>query len=930
MKKYLVILLAGLSLFFASCASKGDIDDLQSQIDGLKSGQIASIESQISSINTSISALQETDREIKGYITTLQNTASELQKSINTANGKIDDLQKALTLVNSAIETLQAKDSALEKRIDDLKEYVDTQLKNAKDWVSATFATLEQYNGIVSEIGGLRGSISSINTAMEQMESRLDGKITSMKGEIESAYTKAMGTLETSLKNWVNDQLKGYWTIAETEAKLAALKGSLEKEDESFREDIDKLSTSLDSAKTELTEGYKAAIKKAIDENKGVIDGEISEAVSGLNTRIDSEVSTINKRIGDLEQRVSRIEQYLLSRIQSLSYIPRYDDGASTMWLKKKSDGSVQAMDTLDFRVSPADCADALVEVWESAVSAEAVNVLTRGTQETISLPILSVTGGNGKVSVVLDGSSLGKAFFNGKQKMKAVVVISDGNNELTSDYISMVAKDAEGLIINQTSCEVSPEGGPIEFEVKSNVDYNVKSSVDWIKSKQSQGSSSPTIPLVIEANNNSNYRTGSVTFSQKGGGESVTITIKQRPLPKVETFAASNVGLFTGRINGGVTVESASSIVQEVWFYYSDKYNTLEGLRTMGEMVKVTMDNNGNFSYSLQELDYNTQYYYVSCAKLFDTDYFGVIKSFVTEDIVATSTTKEAYDVSISRASLLGNLTLKTSITPTEVGFYYGTSSDLEELKRTGTKLVSSTVNGGDFYSSIIGLNEETVYYYVAYSIVYDKTFWGDVESFTTKELPAGAVNLGLSVCWAECNMGATSPEGYGEYYAWGEVSTKTNYSSHDKWWEENIGYTKYCIHSYYGIVDNKKVLEPDDDVAHVILGGSWRMPIADEFNELVRKCTQTKKTINGVPGILFTGPSGKSIFLPLSGYFIDRIYYKGQEVRYWSSSLSVFGYGEWTRSDFAHILSINKSYYSAVLSTTRSSGLPVRAIVE
>ena len=168
MKKYFVILLAGLTLLFASCASNSDIDNLQSQIDDLKSSRIASIESQISSINTSISALQEADREIKGYITALQNTASELQKSINTANGKIDDLQKALALVNTAIETLQAKDAALEKRIDDLKEYVDTQLKNAKDWVSATFATLEQYNGIVSEIGGIRGSISSINTCIIQ------------------------------------------------------------------------------------------------------------------------------------------------------------------------------------------------------------------------------------------------------------------------------------------------------------------------------------------------------------------------------------------------------------------------------------------------------------------------------------------------------------------------------------------------------------------------------------------------------------------------------------------------------------------------------------------------------------------------------------------------------------------------------------------
>ena len=461
MKELFVLLVIGLSLLFASCAQQSDIANLQSQIDELKSGRIASIESQISSITASISALQEADREIKGYITALQNTASELQKSINTTNGKIDELEKALALVNTAIETLQAKDSALEKRIDELKDYVDTQLKNAKDWVSATFATLDQYNGIVSEIGGLRGSISSINTAMEQMESRLNGKTESTKTEIESAYTKAMGTLETSLKNWVNEQLKGYLTIAETEAKLAALKGSLEREDESIREDINKLSASLDSAKTELTEGYKVAIRKAIDENNGVIDGKISEVVSGLNTRIDNEVSTINKRLDAIEKRVANLETQvsaLVSRIQSLTYIPRYTDGASTMWVKLNREGSYgEARDTLEFRVSPADCADSLVKVWDKAISAEAVTLATRATQETVSLPVVSVSGDNGKISVVLDGDPLGERFFTGERQMKAVVVISDGNNERTSEYVSMVAKEDPTLpnnIIRYTSSD--------------------------------------------------------------------------------------------------------------------------------------------------------------------------------------------------------------------------------------------------------------------------------------------------------------------------------------------------------------------------------------------------------------------------------------------------------------------------------------------
>ena len=573
MKKYLVILLAGLSLFFASCASKGDIDDLQSQIDGLKSGQIATIENQINSINGSITSLQEADREIKGYITTLQNTATELQRSINSINDRIGNLEKELQTsltnlrtymetqlsnINTAIENLQEKDKAIEKRIDDLKGYVDTQLKNTKDWVSATFATLEQYQGVVSEIEGVKAGIRSINTAMEQMEARINSKIASdiasavsgieselqqqvaditqaykraistAKSEIEAAYTQAIAdaisSFETSLKGWVNEQLKGYWTIAETKGKLEELRGNLAKEDESIRGDLDKLSTSLDSAKTELTEGYKAAIKKAIDENNGILDGKIAEAVSGLNSRIDSEVSTINKRLGDLEERVSRLEKYLLSRIQSLSYIPRYDDGASTMWLKTLDDGTIEARDTLEFRVSPVDCADALTEVWESAVSAEAVRVITRGSQQTVPLPVVSVTGGSGKISVVLDGSPLGEEFFSGKQKMKVVIIISDGNNELTSDYISMLAKEIKS-IIEVESVTINPQLANLEIGETLQLNATVLPSnasdntVTW-------SSSDNQIATVDESGKVTAIKEGSANITAKAGDKSATCVI--------------------------------------------------------------------------------------------------------------------------------------------------------------------------------------------------------------------------------------------------------------------------------------------------------------------------------------------------------------------------------------------------------------------
>lgn len=138
-----------------------------------------------------------------------------------------------------------------------------------------------------------------------------------------------------------------------------------------------------------------------------------------------------------------------------------------------------------------------------------------------------------------------------------------------------------------------------------------------------------------------------------------------------------------------------------------------------------------------------------------------------------------------------------------------------------------------------------------------------------------ATAVDLGLSVKWATCNVGANSPEEYGGYYAWGEVEEKEVYSwGNYKWGELQSGeeyVTKYNTQSKFGTVDNKTTLDPEDDVAHVRWGGSWRMPTKDEIEELVKKCIWEWTTKNGIKGYLFTGPNGNKIFLPAAGRRYD-----------------------------------------------------------
>ena len=156
--------------------------------------------------------------------------------------------------------------------------------------------------------------------------------------------------------------------------------------------------------------------------------------------------------------------------------------------------------------------------------------------------------------------------------------------------------------------------------------------------------------------------------------------------------------------------------------------------------------------------------------------------------------------------------------------------------------------------------------------------------------------VDLGLpsGLKWATCNVGATKPEEYGNYYAWGETTPKTEYNwSTYKWCNgsENT-MTKYCTNSDYGTVDYKTILDPKDDAASVNMGGSWRMPTKGEWMELQEECTwEWKQSYKGTTaGYLVTSKAnGNSIFFPAAGCRDGSgLYGAGLDGGCWSSSLN------------------------------------------
>ena len=241
-------------------------------------------------------------------------------------------------------------------------------------------------------------------------------------------------------------------------------------------------------------------------------------------------------------------------------------------------------------------------------------------------------------------------------------------------------------------------------------------------------------------------------------------------------------------------------------------------------------------------------------------------------------------------------------------------------------------------YSTELINLKPNTRYYVRAYAENPKGISYGTAVSVTTKTADGkdpwqptepdenGAVDLGLSVKWAAWNVGATAPEEYGDYYAWGEVETKVDYTE---------GNYKFMYLDSYDCVEYSlpgglnDISGTEYDAATINMGKEWRMPTKLELVELNDASTAVWTTYKGVDGMRIIGPNGNSIFLPSGGF---RSEYggqnKGKSGKYWTSSL----YPDWNRGAFIYSWGRNAlgTESIGVGSETRYLGLLIRPVRE
>lgn len=233
----------------------------------------------------------------------------------------------------------------------------------------------------------------------------------------------------------------------------------------------------------------------------------------------------------------------------------------------------------------------------------------------------------------------------------------------------------------------------------------------------------------------------------------------------------------------------------------------------------------------------------------------------------------------------------------------YYSNNTSVATVNAS-TGLVKAVSQGNAIITAIIESASNQDVLSASYIINVDKANQMNGHEYVDLGLPSG-------VKWATCNVGATSPEDYGDYFAWGETEgymsgKKTFTLDNYKWYMfttakdddgfdfSTVGYTKYVMQSdasigYNGFYDNKTILDLDDDAAHVNWGGDWRMPTMEEMRELYKECTWALSSLNGIKGQKVTGPNGNYIFLPAAGFHWGATF-GGATTNgsYWSSSLS------------------------------------------
>ena len=373
-----------------------------------------------------------------------------------------------------------------------------------------------------------------------------------------------------------------------------------------------------------------------------------------------------------------------------------------------------------------------------------------------------------------------------------------------------------------------------------------------------------------------------------------------------VSSFALSNTNSEIASFNDNIITSSQWNTLEQfgVVFLPAGGYRSGTSIisegGTNGNYRSSTCGSGGDASY----FTFDNTYVYPQHE---DSRHYGFSVRLVSNNgpqpsiTAPTVVTSYVSNVTSNTAQCSGEVTNDGGAEVTERGICWSTNAN---PTITNSRIVAG--NGvGTFAATVTGLSASITYHVRAYATNEAGTAYGLDREFTTLEGGGTGehehVDLGLpsGTLWATCNVGANSPEEYGDYFAWGETLPKDYYDWGTYLYCMGSGFTltKYCnnfAYGYNGFVDNLTTVLPEDDAATVNWGGDWRMPTEEDWQELYRYTTHEWTTQDGKRGLLLTASNGNSLFLPAAGWRVEGgLNEAGINGEYWSCSL---------RTDNAH----------------------------
>lgn len=411
---------------------------------------------------------------------------------------------------------------------------------------------------------------------------------------------------------------------------------------------------------------------------------------------------------------------------------------------------------------------------------------------------------------------------------------------------------------------------------------------------------------------------TDAPSFKTEGVGET-NIVMTTKDAKDVANTSAT----LCGGAKGVIDIEKTAS--------YGFLYGTKSGLTTSTAKSVSSKLSSGSLESKVSDLTKGTKYYYKPFA-LVDGKY-----TYGDERYFSTSSNTEPASDKVKSGEVIPDYFTATINVIANVGddvpFYEVgviVSADSNPTKENGilyNKSVNATSEPSketafsiNYCPSNEKLSINTTYYYRSYVYTYTdgQYHYDDVKTFKTLDVsPEPAVDMGTDVKWARCNIGASSPEEYGDYYAWGETNTKEVYT------KDTYIYYNNGVYADFG----NDISGSAFDVAHVKLGGTWRTPTAEEWKKLMNRCLWEWITYNGNQGYLVINRSNNnSIFLPAAGERMGgSLDNTGSSIGcYWSSSLDK------SHCDSAWELHFIGSRYCDSRRSSRDSGNSVRAVCE